>query len=281
MNTGSKIYIGTGGYSDSDLLGTLYPHGTPKADFLQVYSCHYDTVEINSTFHAPLGQKALSGMLNKAEGRLKFSLKLHQDFSHTRTATAEQARHFLHALQPLIEQNRLANLLVQFPQSFDRTPPNRRHLAKVCQWFADVDLAVEFRHASWHTPPVFEAFAKSPKLIWCNADFAPNIGLPTFDFRCFGRTSYLRLHGRNLNWHHATSAAERHDYRYTDDELCQLADTLYHRRREFDTLYLYFQNTTHAHSFYNINTLKSHLNARGFQVKTTTDNLSGEQGRLF
>ncbi|VEH66914.1 Uncharacterised protein [Rodentibacter pneumotropicus] len=27
------IYIGTGGYADSDLLGTVYPLGTAKEDF--------------------------------------------------------------------------------------------------------------------------------------------------------------------------------------------------------------------------------------------------------
>ncbi len=80
-----KIYLGTGGYSDTDLIGTLYPHGTSKTDFLNIYSRHYDTIEINSTFHAPIGGKALQGMVEKAEDRLKFSVKLHQDFSHQRT----------------------------------------------------------------------------------------------------------------------------------------------------------------------------------------------------
>ncbi|MDE3953518.1 DUF72 domain-containing protein, partial [Glaesserella parasuis] len=68
MNT-PHIYIGTGGYSDTDLVGTLYPFGTDKADFLSVYSQHYDTVEINSTFHATIGYKAVQGILKKAEGR--------------------------------------------------------------------------------------------------------------------------------------------------------------------------------------------------------------------
>ncbi|MDO4729403.1 MAG: DUF72 domain-containing protein, partial [Bacteroidota bacterium] len=75
------IYLGTGGYSDTDLIGTLYPFGTDKTEFLAVYSQHYDAIEINSTFHAPIGAKALQGMVEKAQGRLQFSVKLHQDFS--------------------------------------------------------------------------------------------------------------------------------------------------------------------------------------------------------
>lgn len=59
------IYIGTGGYADTDLIGTLYPFGTAKEDFLFVYSQHYDTLEINSTFHAPSGRKPLKEWCRK------------------------------------------------------------------------------------------------------------------------------------------------------------------------------------------------------------------------
>ena len=48
-----SIYIGTGGYSDTDFLGILYPADTKKTEFLTEYSRHYATVEINSSFYAP------------------------------------------------------------------------------------------------------------------------------------------------------------------------------------------------------------------------------------
>ncbi|MFP3355561.1 DUF72 domain-containing protein, partial [Pseudoalteromonas sp. SIMBA_153] len=60
------IYLGTGGYSDADLLGTLYPTCTKKTDFLREYARQYGAVEINSTFYAPIGQKAFAGMVDKA-----------------------------------------------------------------------------------------------------------------------------------------------------------------------------------------------------------------------
>lgn len=273
------IYIGTGGYSDTDLLGTLYPPGTPKAEFLPHYSRHYDTVEINSTFHAPIGVKAVQGMLEKAAGRLRFAVKLHQDFSHQRTATAEQAQLFLAALQPLIAQNALAALFVQFPHTFERTPANRYYLAQLTEWFADYPLAVEFRHASWHIAPVFQAFRQKPHLIWCNVDYPVNIGLPAFHFQTHQRLAYLRLHGRNPNWWRADSAQARHDYRYSEAELAQLAQQI--ARQPFDELYLYFQNTTQSHAFYNIATLKGYLSALGFSVKDKVEEMKGEQWGLF
>lgn len=271
------IYLGTGGFSDTDLLGTLYPFGTDKSEFLAIYSQHYDTLEINSTFHAPIGARALQGMVEKAQGRLQFSVKLHQDFSHKRTALREQAVAFLQTLQPLIEQNCLANLFVQFPSSFERTIANRHYLAELVSWFADYPLAIEFRNSSWHSQSVLDYFRGKPNLIWCNVDYPPNIGLPAFHFYANQRTAYLRLHGRNPNWWKAQSAAERHDYRYNDSELQQLTALLQQRRNEFDRLYLYFQNTTNSHSFYNIDRLKGYLAEYGFAVKEKPEFLVGQQ----
>ncbi|UDW82947.1 DUF72 domain-containing protein [Pasteurella canis] len=271
------IYIGTGGYSDTDLIGTLYPFGTDKTEFLTIYSQHYDAIEINSTFHAPIGVKALLGMVEKAQGRLQFSVKLHQDFSHKRIATRENAQAFLAVLQPLRDQHCLANLFVQFPTSFERTHTNRYYLAELVSWFKDHILAIEFRHPSWHCQSVLDYFHGKENLIWCNVDYPQNIGLPAFQFYANQRTAYLRLHGRNPNWWQAQSAQERHDYRYNDVELQNLATLLNQHRNEFDRLYLYFQNTTKSHSFYNIERLKAYLAEYGFEVKAKPEFLIGQQ----
>lgn len=277
MSNPPHIYLGTGGYADLDLLGTLYPFGSRKEDFLRIYSQHYDALEINSTFHAPLGAKAFEGMLDKLAEPLQFSVKLHQDFSHQRTATRATAAAFLHALQPLNNADCLANLFIQFPMSFERTVPNRRYLGELINWFEQQPLAVEFRHPSWHCPAVFDTFATTPHLMWCNVDYPKNIGLPAFQFYANQRTAYLRLHGRNPNWWKGQSAAERHDYRYTDIELQGLAELLCKHQPQFDRLYLYFQNTTQSHSFYNIATLKGYLAEKGLSVKSAPSYLTGQQ----
>ena len=113
-----SIYIGTGGYSDTDFLGILYPADTKKTEFLTEYSRHYATVEINSSFYAPLGRKAYEGMLKKSNGQLKFSIKIHQDFTHRLTATAETSQAFLQAIEPILAADCLAALLIQFPHGF-------------------------------------------------------------------------------------------------------------------------------------------------------------------
>lgn len=263
-----NIFIGTGGYSETDLLGTLYPSNAKPKDFLHHYANHYDCVEINSSFHAPIGQKALIGMLNKASGRLKFSLKLHQSFSHTRTANLATAQAFLDAVAPIITGGHFAPLLLQFPHSFERTVANRQYLANLVGWFKDQTLAIEFRSPTWHCPPVFAQFAKTPNLIWVNADYPKNIGLPNTPFWANARTAYVRLHGRRGDWWEKDSAKDRHDYRYTDDELHQFTQIIFDNRANFDELFVYFQNTTHSHSYYNIMKFKEILTEFGFGVKT-------------
>lgn len=259
------IYIGTGGYSDPDLLGILYPEKTKKTDFLQMYSEHYATVEINSSFYAPLGRKAFEGMLAKSQGKIKFSIKLHQDFSHRLTATAETAQAFLQALAPIIEADVLACLLVQFPHGFDRTVAHRQYLANLMEWFASVPIAVEFRHQSWHIPQVYQSFAQQ-QLIWCSVDYPAIQGLPPSRLHLTSRTGYLRLHGKNPNWWDAHSASERHDYRYSETEMQDWAQTITNQQANFDTLYIYFENTVKGHAVYNIAMLTEALKNLGQNV---------------
>lgn len=268
-NKNPTVYLGTGGYSDTDLLGTLYPTGTKKTDFLKEYAKHYGAVEVNSTFYAPIGQKAFAGMIdkayNQAGSQLKFAVKLHQDFTHARKGTLEHAESFLKALSPLIEADALAPLLLQFPHGFDRNQANRLYLSELVSWFSGYPLAIEFRHNSWHTPQVVDSFVKQG-LIWCSVDYPDVSGLPPSRLIFTSRTGYLRMHGNNLNWWDAMSASDRHDYRYTEAEMQDWAQAIDNQRQLFNTLFVFFQNTVNAHSYYNIKMLKAALEGLEFNV---------------
>lgn len=267
------IYLGTGGYSDADLLGILYPEKTKKTDFLVEYAKHYATVEINSSFYAPIGKKAFEGMVNKTlespfnqvPNRFKFAIKLHQDFSHTLTATNETAVAFLQAIEPILEADCLSALLIQFPHGFDRTIPNRIYLAQLTDWFAGLPLAIEFRHESWHTAQVYDSFAQK-NLSWCSVDYPAIKGLPQSRLVFTNRTGYLRLHGKNPNWWDAHSASERHDYRYNEAEMQAWAESIFHQQTNFDVLYIYFENTVKGHAVYNIAMLRQSLKGLGMRV---------------
>lgn len=251
-----RVYIGTGGYTDTDLVGALYPNGTKKSDMLSEYAKRYTTVEINSSFYAPIAQKAYQGMLDKSAGKLLFSIKLHQSFSHSLSASADTAWRFISSIEPICQADKLACLLVQFPHGFDRTDRHRRYLAMMVDWFDGLPLAVEFRHSSWHTKRVISQFCERG-LIWGSVDYPDIQGLPKSALICTHATGYLRLHGKNKHWWDAHSASERHDYRYTVGEMQALARQIH--KANCQQLFVYFQNTTKAHSVYNIQMLQEAL----------------------
>lgn len=260
------IYLGTGGYSDRDLCGLLYPRDADKGRYLDYYADHYAAVEINSSFYAPLGRRAFEGMLEKARGRLQFAVKLHQSFSHDRTATAEQAQAFLQAIEPLTAAGHLAALLLQFPPSFDRTQQHRLYLAELVSWFSGYPLAVEFRHPSWHIGQVLQQFVEH-ELIWCSVDYPAVAGLPPSAIHVTGNIGYARLHGKNTGWWQAKDAAESHDYRYTPAEMQAMASHIAAQTDQVEQFYVFFQNTVKGHAVFNIAMLRDALIALALDVR--------------
>lgn len=266
-----RVYIGTGGFSNRDWAGLLYPVPRKPSDDLHYYAQAFDVVELNSSFYAIAGEKAFAGMLNNSAQRLKMAVKLHQDFTHQRTATADLAQRMRLSPKPFREAGLLAPFLAQFPYSFARTPDNRRYLAQLVQWFAGEQLAIEFRHISWHVQEVQQAF-REMGLIWVSVDYPQLAGMPISDLVLTSRTGYIRLHGRNdAQWWDGNSAAERHDYRYQDDELAVWADQIAAQQTECDELYVLFENTTQGHALHNIPMLRRLLIERGVTVTQGLD----------
>jgi uncharacterized protein YecE (DUF72 family) len=261
-----RVYIGTGGYSNDDWKGLLYPPDCKKTDYLRHYTQAFDSVELNSTFYAIAGEKAFAGMLRNSEGRVQIAVKLHQDFTHQRTATADLAERMMRSPQPLRDAGVLAPFLAQFPYSFPRNPANRRYLAQLVAWFKGQTLAVEFRHISWHVREVQQAFERAG-LIWVSVDYPQLAGMPISDLVLTQRTGYIRLHGRNdAQWWDGKTAADRHDYRYSTAELEVWAQRILARQADCDVLYVMFENTTQGHALHNIPVLRELLHAGGAVV---------------
>ena len=265
------VYLGTGGFSNSDWEGLLYPVPRKPTDDLYYYAQAFDVVELNSSFYAIAGEKAFAGMLNKSAHRLKMAVKLHHDFTHRRTATADLAQRMRLSPKPFREAGLLAPFLAQFPYSFARTPENRRYLAQLVKWFAGEQLAIEFRHISWHVQDVQQAF-REMGLIWVSVDYPQLAGMPISDVVLTSRTGYIRLHGRNdAQWWEGKSAAERHDYHYSEDELVLWADRIAAKQAACDELYVLFENTTKGHALHNIAVLRKLLTERGITVTQGLD----------
>jgi uncharacterized protein YecE (DUF72 family) len=221
----SNIRVGPAGWSYSDWSGILYPRKKPQsfheAEFLAGL---FDTIEINTSFYAPLQPDHCRLWLAQvaANPRFLFTAKLWQRFTHETAATAEDERSVRAGFDLLRDVNKLGAVLVQFPFSFHREPDNIAYLKTLLGRFKDYPLVVEVRHVSWNDKSFFEMLHER-EVGFCNID-QPMIGRslkPTE--RSTASVGYIRLHGRRYDtWFSddpETPSYERYNYLYPQGEL--------------------------------------------------------------
>lgn len=261
-----ELYLGTGGYSNDDWLGLLYPPGTKKSQYLEIYAQHFNAVELNSSFYAIPGIKAFQGMVDKSGARVRFAVKVHQSVTHSRDADADIYARLVESVAPLREVGMLGPFLVQFPYSFHRTPENRRYLKDVVDRLSGERLAVEFRNEAWQVEDVLEAF-EALGLTYVSVDYPQVSGMPAPELHITSDVAYLRLHGRNeASWYGGKTAAERHDYLYTPDELRSWVLDIKEKEDALTEVYAMFLNTTKGHALKNLKMLKELFAEVGLSV---------------
>ena len=268
-----ELYLGTGGYSNSDWQGLIYPVGSKPAQYLSLYARHFNAVELNSSFYAIPGIRAFEGMVAKSGARVRFSVKVHRSMTHERDADEEVYQRLFESVMPLREAGMLGPFLAQFPYSFHRTRENRLYLKRVVDRFVEAGetLAVEFRHGGWDRPEVVEGLS-SFGVVVVSVDYPPLRGLPEPELRVTGPVAYVRLHGRNREkWWEGRSAAERHDYRYTPEELRPWTQWVAERGDDLEQVYLMMLNTTKGHALYNLVMLRELFGELGIEADVSLD----------
>lgn len=241
------IFIGPAGWSYKDWYGRVYPSPKPRGfDELAYLARYFDTVEVNSSFYAPMRAAQTGAWIERTahNPRFLFTAKLLGRFTHASDArwTREEIASVREPLQPLREAGKLGALLAQFPWSFRRTAGNRAWLARLTDEFAEFPLVVEIRHASWNTPEFF-ASLRDRGVGFVNIDQPARTGIePTG--RATAPVAYIRLHGRNLeNWFRDDAGVnERYDYLYTAEELEPWRDRALQLERESEQVFVITNN---------------------------------------
>ena len=217
--SGGRLLIGTSGFSYKDWEGTLYPPGTPKEDYLGLYAAEFPVVELNFSYYVQPAARTLERMVRgTAEGFL-FAIKAHRSLTHEPGEDLPaDIRRFREGIAPLAEAGRLAAVLLQFPHSFHYTPASRRRLAVLCEGFAGLPTAVEFRSSEWQRESVYEGLARW-NAAFVNVD-APSLErLPGPSEQATSELGYARFHGRNRAAWWQGDNATRYDYLYSAAEL--------------------------------------------------------------
>ena len=215
------IKVGTCGFSYPEWKGPFYPEKLPAQQMLAYYADHFPAVEIDSTYYHIPPPRNMAGLAKRAEGKVDFAVKAHQDMTHAREKYAEALPHFRAALAPLREAGALGCVLVQFPFSFKAAPEHRDFLRRLTGDLHPDPTVVEFRHQSWITDETFGLLAELG-LAYCCVDEPRLRNLPPPVVRVTASPAYVRFHGlnREKRWTHA-EAWERYDYLYSEAELLE------------------------------------------------------------
>ena len=252
--------MGTCGYSYNEWIGPVYPEGIKKDQFLTMYASRFKTVEIDYTYYAMPKAQNISKMAEDGPG-LTFAIKAHQSFTHKidNAKWKDEAKIYIQAIEPLLENGRLEAVLFQFPYSFHYEDENRRYLGKILDEFSGIQAAVEFRNAEWLNNRVIDGL-KGRGAALVGLDMPELQGLPPTTDVVTAPLAYFRLHGRNKDTWWGSDSTARYDYLYNNSELEAAAERIKQIIVKADRVVIYFNNHARGQAVKNAETLRQILN---------------------
>jgi len=139
------VYIGTMGWSYNFWTRNFYPEHTKPENFLEEYSKHFNTVEVNSSFYRVPSVSTLENWKNQTPNDFLFSLKVPKKITHEKMS-ADYMDYFLTNVTSL--ESKLGPLLFQFPPSFK--PDMLDSLKDIVSVLPKMHrYAVEVRNRNW------------------------------------------------------------------------------------------------------------------------------------
>lgn len=179
----TRLWLGTIGFGTADWAGVFYPPGTRPADYLSHYARHFETVELDTTFHATPSVERVRRWADVTPDVFKFCVKAPKDVTHEGGALGRR----LGPMKAFVDVMRefgpkLAAILIQLPPScgMDQFDELERFLKGLP---TDVRFAVEFRNASWgqqrtldllrehHVALVAAEYLTRPRQVHLTSDF--------------------------------------------------------------------------------------------------------------
>jgi len=250
------IYIGLTGWGDHD---SIYPPNISSGNKLKEYAAHFPIVEVDSTFYAIQPERNIQKWVQDTPKSFQFVVKAYQAMTgHTRenhpfSNKEEMFASFKQMLKPIIEANKLAMVLFQFPPWFDCRKENVEYLRFCKAHMGDIPCALEFRHQSWFYPKYRSktiSFMKEGQWIHsiCDEPQAGEGSVPTI-LECTDKgKTLIRFHGRNVhgwvkpkegNWRDV-----RYLYRYNKEELLEWKNHVTNLKNQTEHIYILFNNNS-------------------------------------
>ena len=213
------IFIGTSGYNYPEWKGTFYPEDIPASKMLPYYSQRFSTVEINYTFYRFPSEKALEGWSAATPEGFTFTLKAPRRITHDARLKDCQDLAQAFSVRARSLGNKLGVLFFQLPPSFK---VDTDVLDSFLDWAPpDIRVAMEFRHASWHSEDVFRRL-RSANVALCIAD-SERMTTPVEPTADFG---YFRLR----------------DDSYQEEDIDSWAEAIVDHSPDWKDVFVYFKH---------------------------------------
>ncbi|UCF90270.1 MAG: DUF72 domain-containing protein [Desulfobacterales bacterium] len=184
-----RIYIGTSGWNYKHWKGVFYAQGCPQSKWLEFYTAHFASVEVNATFYRQMQPRTFETWRQRTPAGFRWSVKANKYITHIKRLEdfQEPLQKFLDSLAPLKEK--LGSVLFQLPPTlaFDEEV-----IRTFCEGLeAGRRYTIEARHPSWLADNAQQAL-KRHQIAWCISDTGgryPYLEAVTAGF------IYIRLHG--------------------------------------------------------------------------------------
>lgn len=282
----TAVRIGTCSWADEALSKYFYPPKLPAKERLAWYAQSFDTVEVDSTYYRLPAESMVEGWAERTPPGFTMHVKAfglmtrHAVKAETipddlraempldergrvdrppRELRGEIFRRFLEALGPLRREGKLGGVLFQFPSYVVFKNLSLDYLEWAREQLGGDEMLVEFRHRSWldeknrgETLAFLERIGATYVTVDApRSDSAKNL-VPSIP-AVTSPTAYVRFHGRNLaTWNkRGSSAAERFDYLYDEDELAEWVPTLRKLAGEAEQAFALFNNNATAQDPHN------------------------------
>ncbi|MFI1925352.1 DUF72 domain-containing protein [Streptomyces sp. NPDC020377] len=191
------LFVGTSGWQYKDWKGVLYPAGVPVRRWLEEYTGHFATVEINNAFYRLPSRETFASWAERVPPDFVVAVKASRYLTHVKRLKdpEEPVRRLMTHAAGL--GDRLGPVLLQLPPTL-RADTGLLDACLSC-FPSGTRVAVEPRHASWWTPGVRDVLrARGAALCWADVGSRPVTPLwRTADW------GYVRFHqGRAHPWPH-------------------------------------------------------------------------------
>ena len=236
---GMEWKIGCSGYHYPDWKRVFYPEDLPQRKWFEFYCSHFNTLELNVTYYKFPRVELLKRWYERSPERFSFTLKAPHHVTHFKKF--RQAQRTLQDFNETVQEglrDKLGCVLFQYPANFAFEADRLGRIVEMLE--PAINNVLEFRHASWWNPTVFDALEKAG-ISFCGMSHPtlPENIVRTTD------TIYYRFQGVP---HLYTSAYESKKLELFAQEILNLPGVR--------QAYVYFNNTADGHAVANARQLQ-------------------------